>query len=102
MHMPALAVPQLGARLAALSDSPLLGEAGPLGCQPLPRGIEPAALLQSRRPRRPWPSRRGRVLLWGYAFMLHLLAREMHAAAGMTAAEVADARAVHAHAESGL
>ena len=42
------------------------------------------------------------MLLWGYAFMLHLLAREMHAAAGMTAAEVADARAVHAHAESGL
>lgn len=42
------------------------------------------------------------MLLWGYAFMLHLLAREMHAAAGMTAAEVADARAAHAHAESGL
>eukprot|EP00964_Phaeocystis_antarctica_P093923 scaffold60730_cov75-Phaeocystis_antarctica.AAC.3 len=33
--------------------------------------------------------------------MLHLLAREMHAAAGMTAAEVADARAARAHAESG-
>ena len=29
------------------------------------------------------------MLLWGYAFMLHLLAREMHAAAGMTAAEAA-------------
>ena len=101
MHVPALAVPQLGARLAALSDSPLLGEAGPLGCQPLPRGIEPAALVQSQS-HRPWPYRRGRVLLWGYAFMLHLLAREMHAAAGMTAAEVADARAAHAHAESGL
>ena len=42
------------------------------------------------------------MLLWGYAFMLHLLAREMHAASGMTAAEVADARAARAHAESGL
>ena len=38
---------------------------------------------------------RGRVLLWGYAFMLHLLAREMHAAASMTAAEAAEARASH-------
>lgn len=38
---------------------------------------------------------RGRVLLWGYAFMLHLLAREMHVAAGMTPTEVADARAAH-------
>ena len=36
------------------------------------------------------------MLLWGYAFMLHLLAREMHAAAGMTADDVADARAAKA------
>ena len=100
--MPALAVPQLGPRLAALSDSTLLGgEAGPPGSKPPPRGLEPAA-LQSRPSHHPWPSRRGRVLLWGYAFMLHLLAREMHAASGMTAAEVADARAVHAHAENRL